>query len=117
MFENKYLRQLQVVQLQIKYCTANRSELNPPKPDLFSARYDICRWFEALMNECDPKTAKSHLLKFARCTGSEPYDYLNKLGQYFIDISHYYKETEKYDEELRQLKIKERKLKDKLGIN
>ncbi len=117
MFENKYLKQLQAVQIQIKYCTANISNLNPPIPDSWRDIQVVCNWLETLMNGCDPNTAKSRLFRFSNSMGSDPFDYLSKLGQYFIDISHYYKEAEKYEEELRQLKIKEHKLKEKLGIN
>ena len=118
MFKHKDLKQLQEVQAQIKNLTANISNLKPPIPCSYWAKQSVCSWLIALVtgNDSDIRELTSSR-RFWEPENEDPFDYLSKLGQYFIDISRHYKDTEKYKKELEQLKIKERKLKDKLGIN
>lgn len=114
MFKNKYLKQLQDVQAQIKNCKASIAKLNPPEPDSRKIENEILRWLERLMYGCRPDLAQ--LFSFSGFKG-ETCDYLRELGEYFINIADYYLEMKRYETELAQLQIKERSLKEKLGID
>ena len=116
MFNNKYLKQLQDIQAQIRTCTANINNSKPPAPDSIKIEADMLRWLQSLVYGNDPfveDLVQSYCLRFK----DETLDYLHKLGEYFINISDCCKAEQKYKAELMQLQKEERHLKEKLGID
>jgi prefoldin subunit 5 len=114
-FKNKYLKQLQGVQAQIKNCKASIAKLNPPKPDSHKIENEILCLLEKLMYGCHTDLAQLFEVRFSRLKG-ETCDYLRELGEYFINIADYDQEMKRYETELAQLQKEERRLKEKLGI-
>lgn len=114
MFENKYIKQLQDVQAQIRNCKATMAELKPPSPTTFKISKEVRGWFEALFYQQDPMV--EDLIDNYKLQ-NESLDYLHKLGEYFVNVADYQTSKRKYKIELEKLQIKERCLKDKLGIN
>lgn len=109
MFKNKYLKQLQEVQAQIRSCTSNIAKVKMPT-----------------VNHHTAKGIMEHLqLAMEGAIGSDVFlkrnyyalSYLEELGNYFISIAKYERERQVYEEELNQLCKEERRLKEMLGID
>lgn len=116
MFKNKYLKQLQDVQARIKNCTATITVLNPPEPDTVKIEMNVIDWLNSLISGIRPNVDPLCEYSFR---GFRPgtTDYLEKLGNYLINVAKYEKEKEFYKKELMQLQNEERLLKEKLGID
>lgn len=114
MFENKYLKQLQDVQVQIKGCKATIAELKPPSPDTLRIGMDIKGWLDALFRQHEPAIQD---LIGGRKLNKESLDYLHKLGEYFIKVADYARAEQKCRTELELLRSREKSLKEKLGID
>lgn len=110
------LKQLREVQSQIKNCTATIASLKVPTPTSVKIQSDMMRWISSLV--CDDNPDISLILQ-ASFYGleDETLDYLHQLGEYFINVTDYYKAEKRYKAELTQLQTKERNLKAKLGID
>lgn len=114
--QNKLLGQLRIVQGRITFCQAVLASLRPPTPDSFEISKDMKRWLELLFLQHDPSV--SSLIESAgNSFRGNTLDYINKLGEYFVNFANYYRDKIKYDEELEQLQKEERLLKEKLGID
>lgn len=116
MFKNKYLKQLQDVQTRIKDCKASLTNLNPPTPDSFNLGYDLYCWLGALLHGCKPNIDELFQMEFTEYEDAQC-DYLHKLGEYFMNISDYYKSKKEYEIEFARLLKEEHLLKEKLGID
>ena len=116
MFKNKYIKQLQGVQAQIKSCKASIRQLEPPSPSKFKMGHHLVYWLEALFVGYNPNIDEVFKLEFNGLE-KETCDYLRELGEYFINISEYHNAKLKYDVELVKLQAEEHCLKTKLGIN
>lgn len=115
MFKNKYLKQLQDIQAQIKNCKANLAELKMPEPSCDMKTGHLYKFFEVLSVGMTPNVHS--LLTTMYHEDAERFcKHLNSLGEYFLNISDYYAKEEAYQSELYKLKSKERSLKEKLGI-
>ena len=113
MFKNKYLTQLQVVQAQIKNCNASIAKLRAPTTN-YPMAHQLSSHLAAIMNgseNIESVMQSTHLAK-----NQDAFDYLEELGNYFINIAKYQKEKYLYEEELKNLKCRERELKEILGI-
>lgn len=115
MFKNKHLKQLQEIQAQIKNCKASIAKLDPPVPNSSNMGYDLYHWLSALFFQNKPDVYQLYQREFTGFNDAKS-DYLRELGKYFMNIADYYQEMKRYETELAQLQIKERSLKDKLGI-
>lgn len=116
MFKNKYLKQLQDIQAQIRNCKASIEKLTPPAPCTFKIGHHLVYWIEAIFLDRKPNISELCQNEF-RGRENETYDYLHELGEYFINIADYEKKKKQYDKELQQLQIEEGCLKRKLGID
>lgn len=116
MFKNKYLKQLQEVQVQIRTCKASLSNLKPPSPDSLNITKEMKHWFELLFYQHDPSMSSLIGSLGNNFTGNT-LDYMKKLGEFFVNTAEYYKAEEKYKAELMQLQKEEHHLKEKLGID
>lgn len=116
MFKNKYLKQLKDVQARIKDCKSSIAKLNPPAPCTFKIGHHLVCWLEALFLDLKPNISELCQKEF-RGRENETYDYLHELGEYFINISDYYKQQKRYSIEIEQLLREERDIKTKLGID
>ena len=114
--QNKLLEQLRIVQGRITFCQAVLASLKPPTPDSCEIAKDMRHWLEALFYQYDPSVSSLIESVGNRFRGNT-LDYMNKLGEYFINFANYHRDKIKYDEELEQLQKEERLLKEKLGIN
>ena len=111
MFKNKYLTQLRDVQAQIKNLKDSIDALNPPEPNSIKVGNNIRVFVDALTYKLHPD-----IQKIFRGYDNETYDYLYKLGEYFMNVADCEKKRKRYNEELKQLRIEECNLKVKLGI-
>lgn len=116
MFKNKYLKQLQNIQAQIKKCKASIAELNPPQPDSREISRNLYHWLSSLFYKNDLGAELLYDEKYIKFDGPAC-DYLHKLGEYFMNTADYYNARMKYDAELNSLRQKECLLKEKLGID
>lgn len=116
MFKNKYLKQLQEIQAQIKTCTANINNLKPPAPSSVAVERDMLGWLDAIVYGHDPSIG-SILENNRRSSRDDTLDYMRKLGEYLINTADYCKADRTYKAELAWLRTEERRLKDKLGID
>ena len=106
---NNLLKKLQDVQCKIRQCKDVINGYKAPKTKRIVAK-DMAFALNMLMQgdidiECFVNYNKLD------------FDYLEELGTYFVNVAKYQKDTEKYQEEIRQLKNMERKIKDDLGID
>jgi hypothetical protein len=115
MFKNKQLKQLKDVQASIKKCKENLAALDPPTPDSFEMGHLLYKWIVELFSRNKPHLVDIDTIRLESWDGTTD-NYLRKLGEYFINISDYHKDYEKYSMELKQLQQEERRLKEKLGI-
>lgn len=112
MFKNKYLKQLQNIQAQIKNCKTSLLALSPPITPSYDIGSDLYHWLGMLCYAVKPDITLLDSLDF-----DDSYsDCLHKLGEYFINITNYRNTKLEYDKEIAQLQKEERRLKDKLGI-
>lgn len=112
MFKNKYLKQLKDVQARIKNCKAAIAELEPPIPFTTQIGHNIRGYIDSLTLKLHPDIR----LAF-RNWDDETYDYLYKLGEYFMNVADYEKKQKQYNQELGQFQAEENHLKRKLGID
>lgn len=115
MFKNKYLKQLQDIQAQIKNCKANLAELKMPEPSFYIKTGHLYEFFCQLSVGITPNV-HAFLTTMHNEDAERFCKYLDSLGEYFLNISDYYAKEEVYQSELSKLKSKERNLKEKLGI-
>ena len=116
MFKRKYLKRLQDVQARIRTCKAYIAESSPPKPDSLEISINMHRWLNTLSNCMRPSVDQLLPMEYLNAE-ADTYKYIHQVGEFFINISDYYQEQKKYTEELRQLQIEERLLKEKLNID
>lgn len=112
MFKNKYLKQLQDVRAQIKNLKDSIDALNPPEPNSIKVGNNIRVFVDALTYRLHPD-----IQKVFRDCDNETYDYLYKIGEYFMNVAEYEKKQKQYNKELEQLQAEENHLKRKLGID
>ena len=106
---NKLLKQLQDVQLKIRQHNEMLKGHKVPTTK-FRMSKDMAETLEMLMNgEIDINAFVQY--------NKVDFNYLEELGTYFVNIAKYQEDTEKYQEELHQLKVYERNLKNALGID
>ena len=112
MFKNKYLKQLQDVQTQIRNCKVAIAELDPPKPSMRKIETNVYYYLEALVQGWYPNIEMIH----PQYT-DDTYDYLYQLGEYLMNIADYEIKQRQYNTEIEKLQRKEVYLKEKLGID
>ena len=116
MFKNKYLKQLQCVQEDIRTCGENIYNLLPPKP-VNEKIHSKIMWTILDRNIFDVENFFASVLSCAKKKNKdEVVEYLRTLGEYFVQISDVYFAEQKYKSELEQLLQEELRLKNKLGI-
>lgn len=114
MFKNKYLKQLQDVQSRIKNHKATIANLKMPTPSCKISR-ELCDWLEYISCGESSLDILEHMV--IRKLNVETFEYLERLGNYFVNIADYERSKSIYNDELRCLKLKESRLKEKLGID
>ena len=109
MFKRKYLKQLHDVQTRIRNCTATLAKLKMP-----TNRYNEAKEITKAL-----QLAMGWFVDFDMFLKRNNYElnYLEELGNYFINISKYSREKFACNSELYQLREEERCLKEKLGID
>lgn len=111
MFKNKYLKQLQDVQVRIRDCKIAIANLDAPEPRAIAIGIAVRKYIDSLTLRLKPDISKFFMVE------NEVYDYLRQLGEYFINIADYEKNKKTYTAELEQLQKEEHILKEKLGID
>lgn len=106
---NNLLKKLQDVQYKIRQCNEILKEHKAPTTKFRMAK-DMSLTLGMLMN------GEIDINSFVQANHLD-FDYLEELGTYFVNVAKYQKDTEKYQEEICQLKNMERKIKDDLGID
>lgn len=108
--EKRWLRSLQQIQNKIEDLKQNIRDCGAPKCDLSrcDVKYMLDRLLLIMTGRKDP------LMLFIEC--GNQYEYLRNFGTYLVGLADANAIKEKYEQELQDLQIEERKLKDKLGI-
>ena len=109
MTSNNLLKKLQDVQCKIRQCKEVLKGYKAPTVK-FRMGKDMAFTLGMLMNRDIDIDSFVH-------ANNLDFDYLEELGTYFVNVAKYQKDTEKYQEEICQLKNMERKIKDDLGID
>lgn len=114
MFEKRLLKELKDVQENIKICEDNIANLNPPKADNYRIRANIRKWIGSSADGLNPKI--NTLFDGYPEDEAATYEYLRKLGEFLINMADYNNKRQKYDMRLCALKLTEKDLKERLGI-
>jgi hypothetical protein len=115
MFKNKLLKQLQEVQAKIRKCEEAINQLNMPVPVESCVQFNSYSLLHAIISG-DSRDMDKYQLTKSRKYEDETYEYLQKLGQYLIDIVAHRQQQFELNDELKQLKHEEKYLKTQLGI-
>lgn len=115
MFKNKHLKQLQEVQTKIRQCEEEIKQLNPPVPDEYCVEFNARYLLQAILSGDERHMKLYQETKYLKYE-EETYEYIHKLGQYLIDIAAHRQKKREYEDELKQLKHEESRMKAQLGI-
>lgn len=114
--KKKTLKQLQDVQAQIKNCKSSIEALKPPTPESMKVKSQMWHWLETLALGHRLEVDEVFMGRSANLN-NDTLDYIHKLGEYFVNIAEWQKSSRKLHGELECLQVKERALKNQLGID
>ena len=114
--DKKTLKQLRDVQTQIKNCKSSIEALKTPTPGSMKVESQMWRWLETLALGYRLEVDELFMNRSTNIN-NDTLDYIHKLGEYFVNIAEWQKSSRKLHGELECLQVKERALKNQLGID